>query len=138
MTVDPHPDELFVPLTEEQAVVSTHEVVTGKVRVSTQVETHQALIQEALRREDVIVERVPVGRDVDVAPTIRREGDTFIYPIVEERLVVEKRLFLKEEVRISYKITTEEVTETVNLRSVHADVERTPVDVAPNLFPQAE
>lgn len=138
MTVDPHPDELFVPLTEERAVISKHEVVTGKVRVSTHVETHQALIQEALRREDVVVERVSVGRDVDVAPTIRREGDTFVYPIVEERLVVEKRLFLKEEVRISYKITAEEVTQTVNLRSVHADVERTPVNVALNSFPQAE
>ena len=136
MTVDPHSDELFVQLTEERAVVSKHEVVTGKVRVSTHVETHQALVQEALRHEDVVVERVAIGRDVDVAPVIRREGDTFVYPIVEERLVIEKRLFLKEELRISYKVTNEEVSEVVTLRSVHADVERTPVDVAPNLpFP---
>ena len=54
-----------------------------------------------------------------------------VYPIVEERLVVEKRLYLKEELRISYNVTTEEVTEVVNLRKVHADVERTPVDVTP-------
>ena len=138
MTADTLPDELFVPLVEERAVVSKHEVVTAEVRVSTRVETHQALIREALRREDVVVERVPVGRDVDVAPAIRREGDVFVYPIVEERLVVEKRLFLKEELRVSYKVSIEEVTETVDLRSVHADVERTPVDVAPNSIPQAE
>ena len=124
-------DELFVPITEERAVLSTREVVTAKVRIATRVETHQELIQEALRREDVVVERVAIGRDVDVAPAIRREGDVFVYPIVEERLVVEKRLFLKEELRISYNITTEEVTEVVNLRKVHADVERTPVDVTP-------
>ena len=131
MINDPLADGLFVPITEERAVISTREVGTAKVRIATRVETHQELIQEALRREDVVVERVAIGRDVDVAPAIRREGDVFVYPIVEERLVVEKRLFLKEELRISYNITTEEVTEVVDLRKVHADVERTPVDVAP-------
>ena len=128
---DPLSDKLFVPISEERAVLSTREVVTAKVRVTTRVETHQELIQEALRREDVAVERVAVGRDVDVAPAIRQEGDVFVYPIVEERLVVEKRLFLKEELRITYRVTTEEVAEVVDLRKVHADVERTPVDVAP-------
>ena len=131
MINDPLTDDLFVPITEERVVVSAREVVTGKVRMSTRVETHQELIQEALRREDVIVERVAIGRAVDVAPAIRREGDVFVYPIVEERLVVEKRLFLKEELRISYHVTTEEITEVVDLRKVHADVERTPVDIAP-------
>lgn len=138
MTDDPRPDELFVPLVHERAVVSKREVVTGQVHVSTRVETHRSLIQEALRHEDVVVERIPIGRNVDVAPAIRREGDCFVYPIVEERLVVEKRLFLKEELRISYKISTEEVSRSIDLRSVHADVERTPVDVAPAPVPQVK
>ena len=138
MTTEPSSDELFVPLVEERAVVSSREVVTGTVRVTTRVETHQAQIREALRRENVVVERVPIGREVDVVPAIRQEGETFVYPIVEERVVVEKRLFLKEEVHVSYKITTEEFTETVNLRSVHADVERTPANNAQATPPQSD
>ena len=131
MAADPLTDDLVVPLVEEQAVVTKKDVTTGKVSVSTHVETHLALIKETLRREDVVVERVPIGREVEVAPTIRQEGQVVIYPVVEERLHVEKRLFLKEELHVSYKISSEEVTETVSLRSVRADVERTPVDVAP-------
>ena len=33
-------------------------------------------------------------------PTIREEGDTIVIPIVEEMLVIERRLLLKEEVRV--------------------------------------
>ena len=108
------------------------------VSVSTRVETRQELVREALRREDVVVDRVAIGRDVDVVPAIRQEGDTVVYPIVEERLVVSKQLFLKEELHVSYRITTEEVVQSVDLRSVHADVERTPVDVARTPNPQPE
>ena len=132
------PDEFFIPIVQERASVSKHDVVTGRVSVSTHVETRQEVVREALRREDVVVDRVFIGRDVDVVPAIRQEGDTIVYPIVEERLVVVKQLFLKEELRVSYKITLEEVTETVDLRSVHADVDRTPVDVAHTPNPQPE
>lgn len=124
------PDELFVAIVQEHASVSKHDVVTGRVVVSTRVETRQEVVREALRLEEVVVDRVVIGRDVDVVPAIRQEGDTVIYPIVEERLVIAKQLFLKEELRVSYKSTLKEVTEMVDLRSVHADVERTPVDVA--------
>ena len=132
MAVDPLADEVVVPLVEERVVVAKHNVVTGAVNISTHLETHQACVRETLRREDVIVDRVPIGRDVDVMPAVRQEGQVVIYPVVEERLHIEKRLFLKEELHVSYNITSEEVTQTVDLRSVRADVERTPVDVAPN------
>ena len=43
---------------------------------------------------------MPIDRQVDVAPKIRIEGDLTIVPVLEEILVVEKRLILKEEVHI--------------------------------------
>ena len=131
MTDDQRPDELILPLVEERAVVSKAEYETGVVRVSTRVETNEAVVHEALRRENVRIERVAIGREVSDIPTIRQEGDTVVYPVVEEILIIEKRLVLKEELRISYEITTEAVDRSVTLRSVHADVERTPAESAP-------
>ena len=131
MTDDIRQDALILPLVEERAVVGKTEHETGVVRVSTHVETNEAIVHETLRRENVRIERIAIDREVSDIPKIRQEGDTVVYPVVEEILVVEKRLVLKEELRISYEITTEAVDRSVTLRSVHADVERTPAEPAP-------
>ena len=61
-------------------------------------------------------------------PEARQEGDTTIIPIVEEVLVVERQLVLKEEVRIRRVRTTEHHKETVKLRYQEAVVTRQPGD----------
>ncbi len=57
-------------------------------------------IDEPLFTDEVSVERVPVNRIVDRAPETRQEGDVTIIPVIEEVITVEKRLLLREEVRI--------------------------------------
>jgi hypothetical protein len=57
-------------------------------------------IDEPLFTDEVSVERVPVNRIVDKAPETRQEGDVTIIPVIEEVITVEKRLLLREEVRI--------------------------------------
>lgn len=49
------------------------------------------------------IERVAVGRILDSPATQRQEGDTLILPVVEEVIVCEKKMVLKEEVRITMK-----------------------------------
>ncbi len=120
--------DLVLPLVTEQATVDKTVVHTGRVRIATRVEERRQLISEALEHNDVNVERITIDRIVDVAPDVRLEGDVLIYPVVEETLVVEKRFILKEEVRISRKTRIEMIDREVTLRSVHADVERTPAD----------
>lgn len=122
----PEDDALALPLVSEIAVVSKETVETGRVRVSTHVEQRQQLVREALSHQDVVVDRVQIGEVVQVAPEIRMDGDVLVYPVVEEVLFVEKRLVLKEELRISRRTTIEHVERDVVLRSVRADVERTP------------
>lgn len=122
----PEDDALALPLVSEIAVVSKETVETGRVRVSTHVEQRQQLVREALSHQDVVVDRVEIGEVVQVAPEIRMDGDVLVYPVVEEVLFVEKRLVLKEELRISRRTTIEHVERDVVLRSVRADVERTP------------
>lgn len=57
-------------------------------------------IDEPLFSEDVSVERVPVNRIVDAPPETRQEGEITIIPVIEEVITIEKRLLLREEVRI--------------------------------------
>ena len=67
---------------------------------------------------------MPVGCIVETAPDVRTEGDLTIVPVVEEVLVVEKRLVLKEELHIRRTSQTEVVEVPVTLRKQRAVVER--------------
>lgn len=102
-------------------------VETGRVRVRTFVDEQRVWIKEDLEREEVDVERVTVNREISVAPQIRVEDDVVIIPVVEEVMVVERKLFLKEELRVRTRRFVERVEEPVVLRKLRAEVER--VDV---------
>ncbi len=117
----------IVPVLEERLHVTKRTVESGQARVHIGVSEHDEVVETALRQQSVDVERVTVGRFVDQPPPARREGDTIVVPIIEERVVVEKRLFLKEELRIRIDETRHLDTQTVTLRREHAEVEQTPV-----------
>lgn len=117
-----------IPVVEEQVHVAKREVPAGKVRVHTTVEAVEEIVGTTLEEERVEVERVPVGREVQQAPAIRTEGDATIIPVVEEVLVVEKRLYLKEEVHIRRHVSRQRVEAPVTVRKQRAIVERVPPD----------
>jgi uncharacterized protein (TIGR02271 family) len=72
------------------------------------------------------VERVSIDRVVDQAPPPRQEGDTLVLPVLEEVVVVERRLVLKEEVRITRRATESRNPQTVTLRSEDVRIDRIP------------
>ncbi len=113
-----------IPLVEESLVVDKRVVETGRVRVRTVVDQELAHLQDDLRREQVLVDRVDIDRDVETAPQIRREGDLLIIPVVEEYLHVEKRLRLKEELHVRLVERVEPVSEHIPVRRMRAVVER--------------
>ena len=116
--------DIVIPLLAEEAVIAKRQVHTGVVRVAVTTASHQRQIEEMLTQERVVVERVPVGRVVESVPPVREEGDTTILSVVEEALVLERRLVLKEEVRITRVRTTQAHRETVQLREQFATVSR--------------
>jgi uncharacterized protein (TIGR02271 family) len=120
--------EEIIPLVEETATVDKRQVVTGRVRVQTVTDTIEELAHADVRRETVEVNRVPIDKVVETAPEIRTDGDVTIIPVVEEVLVVEKRLVLKEELHIRRRLRTETVEVPVTLRKQRAIVERTDPD----------
>jgi uncharacterized protein (TIGR02271 family) len=113
-----------IPLMEEELRVEKVGIATGKVRITTVVDVTEEMARACLEEETVDVERVPIGREVDVAPSMRTEGDVVIFPVVEEILIVEKRLVLKEELHIRRRVTHENVEVPVTLRKERAVVER--------------
>lgn len=116
--------ETVVPLLSEEISVSKRVVPKGRVQVSRTTRQHEELVDELLTRERAEVERVPIDRPIDAMPEVREEGDTTVIPIVEEVLVVERRLVLKEEVRIRKVRETERHQESVTLRRQEAAVSR--------------
>ncbi|MBP2313684.1 YsnF/AvaK domain-containing protein [Azospirillum soli] len=129
-------DEQVLPLHEEVLSVGKRAVERAQVRITTEVRERQETVEQDLDRESVEVVRVPVGRPVDAAPEPRQEGDVLIVPILEEELVVTKRLVLKEELHIRKTVTrhTERITET--LRSEEAAVHRDGVPESPTTPPR--
>ena len=110
----------------EEVAVTRETAETGRLRIAKVTRTRDHLIDELLARETVEVERVPIGRDVTAVPAVRDDGETMIIPIVEERLVVERRLVLKEELHVRRVRTSERFRETVPLRYQEAEVTRLP------------
>jgi len=117
-------EEVAVPLVEEWATVGKSRVETGRVQVRTRVEQRQELVEGELVHEEVEIERVPVGRPVDGVPDVRQEGDLTIVPVVEEVLVVEKRLVLVEEIHLRRVRRTEHVAQPVTLAAQRAEIAR--------------
>lgn len=118
--------ETLIPLVAEELSVAKRQIVTGRVQVSTFTREREELVDELLAREQVEIERVPMGRTLDEPPAVRTEGDTLIIPVVEEILVVERRLLLKEEVRVRRVRATERHQERVSLRRQEAAITRHP------------
>jgi stress response protein YsnF len=118
--------EEVIPVVEESAIIGKRQVVTGRVRVRTVTDTFEELAHATVQREDVEVTHVPIDKVVETAPDIRTEGDVTIVPVLEEVLVVEKRLVLKEELHIRRRVETEAIEVPVTLRKQRAVVEREP------------
>src|SRR3954471_862055 len=130
-------EEKVVPVVEETAVVYKERVVTDRVRLHKHVHEEQEGLDISAQTESLEGARVPVGRWIDAPAAIRQEGDTTIYPVVEEVVVVEKRLRLVEEVRVTQRRATRHVREQVALRREEIIVEREAAPRDPDRDPEA-
>ena len=113
-----------IPLVEEELRVDKQPVTAGKVSVHTVVDAFKEVVRETLESERVEVSRVSINREVQTAPAVRTEGDVLIIPVLEEVLVVEKRLVLKEELHVRRLVSEENVEIPVTVRKQRAVVER--------------
>lgn len=116
----------YIPIVEETASVTSRKVVTGRVRIATRTESVDQILPAHLSSMDVEVVRVPMDRKIETTPEIRTEGDLTIIPVVEERLVVTRELYLREEVHVRRIGRTETVEIPTTTRRQTVQIDRLP------------
>jgi len=127
-----HKPSETLEVVSERAFVEKRDVVTGKVRVATRTETRTEMVSAVLNEDNVSVERVPVNRDIETVPDVRIENGVTIIPVVEEVLVVEKRLVLREELHVRRTVLQRTVEEPVSLREQRVVIERADGETQPS------
>jgi len=115
--------QIRIPLFEERLVLSARDAEQGELLVHKSVDEREEILTQAVTRDDLEIERVPVGRDLIEPAKTHREGEWLVIPIMEEVPVVHKQLRLKEEVRIRTRqvVTDQEVRETVRRERVEIE-----------------
>lgn len=113
-----------IPLVQENLTITKQAVETGRVRIRTVIDEKLVRVSEHLERDDVTIERVEVNQEVTEVPQVREENGVLIVPVLEEVVVVQKRLVLKEELHVHRNRRSEPVDEAVRLRSMRAEAER--------------
>ena len=89
--------EHVIPVVVEELDIETHRVVRSTVHVNKRVETHKEVVNIPALTEEVVVEHLPVNTVIEGdPPQIREEGDVLLIPVLEEVVVLEKRLVLRE------------------------------------------
>ena len=116
--------QFVVPLIEEQLAIAKRTVATATVHLEKTVEAFDITLNESLAVNSWNIERVAVGQVMEVEPTVRQEGATTVYPLLEERLVLTKQLILVEEIRVTRETSEQRDTRTVTLRREHLNIER--------------
>ena len=126
MNTNPELPTDVLTLVEEVAHVEKRDVVTGRVRIATRTDTVDQTVREPLEGQTIEVSRVSVDRMLlpgEPVPQIRTEGALTVIPVLEEVLVVEKRLILKEELRVLRRVETGVFEETVALHRQSAVID---------------
>lgn len=117
-------DTLVIPVIAEHLQVDKQLVETGRVRIVKTVREEQQTVDLPLNQDTIDVQRVAINQPVDAVPAVRQEGDTTIYPVLEEILVVEKRLMLVEEIRVTKRRETVSRPQQITVRREEVTVER--------------
>jgi uncharacterized protein (TIGR02271 family) len=116
-----------IPVFEETLRVDKTVRDADRVLIKTSVQERTEYAELQLCSGEATIERFAVNRVVDAPPAIRQEGDTIIVPVLEEIMVVEKRLLLKEEIHIRRQEVMQHVSQPVRLRSEEVSLERPPL-----------
>jgi len=124
--VPPNDDVLNLPVYEEELFVRKRPVVLGKIHVHKGVESEERHVSLPVYHEETIIDHLSPDQ-FDLAQSRKNPNETYI-PVVEERLVVQKQMVVKEYLRVRKQLVPEqqEVNETVRHETVRLTEERQP------------
>ena len=119
-------EDLRVQRSEEEVRAGIREREAGRVNLRKSVHTEREVVRVPKRREEVDIERVPVegaAREASGATEADIGEDEVVVQVFEEEVVVNKRLVLKEEIRIRKRVAWDEETVEVDLRKEEVEVD---------------
>lgn len=124
-------EHIIIPVIEEQITIDKKVIETGKVVLSKVVHEDVDSYTIPYFEEQVLVERIPKNEFVDTLPAaVRYEGDVMIISVLKEVAVVEKKMMLVEELRVTKTKTEKSQTHEVTLRKEEVEVIRTATDTS--------
>jgi uncharacterized protein (TIGR02271 family) len=125
VSIEAGQESAFVlPVSREEVQVGTQSVETGRIAIHKTVQEQTKVVDEPLLSEEVEIERVAINRPVETPPAVRHEEDVLIIPLLEEVLFVEKRLVLREEIRVKKLRKEIHAPQQVTLRQEQVEIER--------------
>lgn len=114
--------ELRLLLHEEVLEPVLREYVRGRALVTKRIETLEDTLKLDVKQQHPIVERVTIDREIESTPAPYWDGDTYVVPVVQEEIVVTRRLVLREEVRIRVESASEVFEVPTSIRREVVDV----------------
>ena len=120
---DPNTSNVTLPLSEETLEARVFETEIGKVRIHKRIETDRLEQDVELSHDDVVVERAERNEVVKERREPWLEGEVLIIPVYEEVLVSEKRLMLREVIRVARGRQSERVNVGGEVRREVVDIE---------------
>ena len=112
-----------VKLSEEQVKVGKREVVAGGVRLRKIIRTETVNQPVELRREELVVERVPASEATGRAQHEFREREIYV-PLRREEPVIQKEARVREEVRVRKDARTDRQTVSEQVRKEDVEIQR--------------
>jgi len=114
-----------IPVIEEQVKIDKKIVETGKVHISKVAYEDVDRYTIPYIEENVSVERIPKEEIVDtMPPAVRYEDDVMIISVFKEVAVVEKRIMLVEEIRVTKTKTEKTETREIKLKKEEVQIKR--------------
>jgi len=118
-------DEATMQLSEEQLRIGKREVEAGGVRLRKVVRTEVVNRPVELRREEVVIERVPAGEGRTSRPGQGSFQEQEVYiPLRREEAVIEKETRVREEVRARKESQTSTENVSGQVRKEDVEIER--------------
>jgi uncharacterized protein (TIGR02271 family) len=116
--------EATIKLSEEELKVGKREVEAGGVRLRKIVRTETVNQPVQLKREEIVIERVPAGQQGTPGQAAFSGEEVFI-PLRREEAVVEKEARVREEVRVRKQDQTDEQQISEKVRREDIEIEET-------------
>ena len=119
-------EDLRVQRSEEELRAGVREREAGQVNVKKSVRTEREVVRGPKRREEVVIERVPVvgeAREASTATEADIGEDEVVVQVFEEEIVVSKKIVLKEEIRIRKRVAWDEEAVEVDLRKEEVEID---------------